>query len=56
MSKPSATEIAAIRAFMTWGAKKSEFPYGTIGYWLAAYERGDDKDMYGKRLTPTTRS
>ena len=41
--KPTASEVAALRAFLSWGAKQNGFPYGSVSYWIGVYERGEGK-------------
>jgi hypothetical protein len=42
-TKPSTNDIEALRRFLSWGAKQSGFPYGSVGYWVDAYAKGDGK-------------
>jgi hypothetical protein len=44
---------AELQAFLRWGAKQKDFPYGQVSYWISAYERGDGKDMYGRTIEPS---
>ena len=39
-----------LEEFLRWGAQYKNFPYGQMAYWVAAAERQDGNDMYGKAL------
>jgi hypothetical protein len=35
---PPSPDVAALRRFLSWGAKRGGFPYGSLTHWVGVYE------------------